>query len=540
MKKNIIAFASLLAASLLLVPSCQKTEIQQSVPENATVSSLTVNATIQGASGEGMKTVISASDVLRVRFEDASGKLCGVPQTLLNTTGEGASATFHTDEAFIPTGASKMVAYLDDRATCKINYASNPLKADFSSQDGTLSGAQALQIISGEASVGSSASVNLTYKTTIVKAVASYPEGITPVSGETTLTLVAGEYNTVALEDDSANTKGNITVNAIVDAAAKTATAYFAVLASDLVDGVVSSKIGSVTYGFDIEAGGIQAGKLASLNGTTEVMVYSFKYDSESQTIDGVNGTVASGVDWITLQGGKLVVAANNSGSYRKGSVVMSTGKTYNVEQAQYKVADFLGTYSFYSYTFYAFYSTENPAPLGYTFKVNQGNREHRTTVQFVAAENPAELNGHVHNADLIGLYKGFKLPVSIEFSEDGPSMLTYLSLDYQDLGADGLVAGIPELTNNTSYGTGYFAPTSFGPDGCNYAWTGWGVDINNQRFTLGTGDQRLVSDSRWFCGFSFVKKGYAEGKYTTIYQLNYKNKWVFNIDTGGAYFVKE
>ena len=100
-------------------------------------------------------------------------------------------------------------------------------------------------------------------------------------------------------------------------------------------------------------------------------------------------------------------------------------------------------------------------------------------------------------------------------------------------------IAAIPELTNSTSYSTGYFAPVTFGPDGCNYCWVGWGIDTDNNRITLGTGDQRKVSDNRWFCGFSFSLEGYAEGKYTTIYQLNYKNKWVFDINNGGAYFEK-
>lgn len=85
------------------------------------------------------------------------------------------------------------------------------------------------------------------------------------------------------------------------------------------------------------------------------------------------------------------------------------------------------------------------------------------------------------------------------------------------------------------------FAATE-GRDRGNYAWVGWGVeDIFDPalKVTMGTGAERLVSESRYFCGFSIVKKGYATGSYTTIYQLNYNNIWSYG-PTGGAYFEKQ
>ena len=103
-------------------------------------------------------------------------------------------------------------------------------------------------------------------------------------------------------------------------------------------------------------------------------------------------------------------------------------------------------------------------------------------------------------------------------------------------------IHSITELTNTTGYGTGYFAPLKFGVDDCNHAWIGWGVDdiFGAPKFGIGTGSQRLVSEGRYCCGFSFVTKGYKEGGYTTIYQFNYNNKfkdakWSLPEDSGAS-----
>lgn len=542
MKKNIVLFASLIA-SLFIAGSCQKYDVKEAVEENATVCPLSVKATLTAGTGEGMKTVIAADDVLRIRFVDANGKVVGRKQMLTNKTGEGASATFSADAVAVPDGAAKIVVFLDNRTIGKINYGSTVTKADFASQDGTLKGAQGLQIIGGEAAFSNEASVNLEYVTSIVKANLSYPEGVTPVKDETTITLAVNEVNGIVLENESVATIGEITVPAMVDEAAKTASAYIAVLAQDLKVGTLSSDVTSTRYGCDVDGSEIEAGKTYSVSAQTEVLVYNFKFDSSAQVIEDVVGSIAKSdaSDWITLENGKLIVSENTTGKYRKAEVVMSTYKTYKVEQSQFKPADFAGKYAFYSYSFNAFYVTEF-GEIGKTVKVNHANREHKTAVQLVAVEDPQEINGHVHNLDLIGLYWDFKLPVSVEFTEDGPVINMYLAKEFQTVTTGSgtqSIAAIPELTNSTGYATGYFAPVTFGPDGCNYCWVGWGVDTDNNRITLGNGDQRKVSDNRWFCGFSFSLEGYAEGKYTTIYQLNYKNKWVFDITSGGAYFEK-
>jgi len=547
MKKNILLFASLIA-SVFVAGSCQKYEVKEAVDENATVSSFTVKATLGATSGEGMKTTIAADDVLRVRFTDDEGNTFGRIQTLYNTTGAGASATFSATSVAVPNGAKKFIVFLDSRASGKINFGTTPTTADFTKQDGTLKSAQGLQMIMGVGEIANEASVTLAYATSIVKAELSFPEGVTPVIGETTITLAVNEFNKMVIannNDDSKYTTGNLTVNAVVDTVKKTASAYIALVSQDgnLKKGTIFSEFGGTKYGCDVNGEKIEPGKTFSVKEKTEVMVYSFKYDSEAQTIDNVSGEIASSdATWVTLSGGKLLVSENTTGKYRKGSILMNTGKTYMIEQAQYKPADFTGTYSFYSYSFNAFYTTTTPIALGMTYKINQSNREHKTTVKFVTVDNPVEKNGHIHNLDLVGLYKDFKLPVSIEFTENGPVVNMYLSKDFQTVTGGDEMAAIPELTNSTSYATGYFAPLTFGVGDCNYCWIGWGIDTTNNRITLGTGDQRKVSDNRWFCGFSFCKKGYSGSNtsYSTIYQLNYKNKWVFDITSGGAYFQKE
>ena len=96
-------------------------------------------------------------------------------------------------------------------------------------------------------------------------------------------------------------------------------------------------------------------------------------------------------------------------------------------------------------------------------------------------------------------------------------------------------------MTNSATYGTGYFAPQTFGPENCNYCWIGWDLTdaFSAPKITMGSGEDRQIVPGRYFCGFSVVKKGYAEGSYTTIYQLNYNNMWTWS-ESGGAFFEKQ
>lgn len=245
------------------------------------------------------------------------------------------------------------------------------------------------------------------------------------------------------------------------------------------------------------------------------------------------NGKTAGVGGWLSYKDGVASWTENTTGAPRTATLELSNGSKITVNQVEAK--DLAGNYTFYNYSFKA-------TGVSNTKIVNNGKRQHETTVEFKAVENPGILNGHVHNLDLVGLYLDFAVPASLEIVDGTPVIYTYMSLDYQKVSNGTEVACITELTNTTGYGTGYFAPLKFGVDGCNHAWIGWGVDdiFGSPKFGLGTGTQRLVSEGMYCCGFSFVTKGYKEGGYTTIYQFNYNNKWTYNGTNGGGYFAKK
>lgn len=245
------------------------------------------------------------------------------------------------------------------------------------------------------------------------------------------------------------------------------------------------------------------------------------------------NGKTAGVGGWLSYKDGVASWTENTTGAPRTATLELSNGSKITVNQVEAK--DLAGNYTFYNYSFKA-------TGVSNTKIVNNDKRQHETTVEFKAVENPEILHGHVHNLDLVGLYLDFAVPASLEIVDGTPVIYTYMSLDYQKVSNGSEVACITELTNTTGYGKGYFAPLKFGVDGCNHAWIGWGVDdiFGSPKFGIGTGTQRLVSEGMYCCGFSFVTKGYKEGGYTTIYQFNYNNKWTYNGTNGGGYFAKK
>ena len=245
------------------------------------------------------------------------------------------------------------------------------------------------------------------------------------------------------------------------------------------------------------------------------------------------NGKTAGIGGWLSYKDGVAYWTENTTGAARKATLELSTGSKITISQVDAK--DLAGNYTFYNYSF-------KTTGVSNTTIVNNGKRQHETVVEFKAVENPTTINGHVHNLDLVGLYLDFIVPASLEIVDDTPVIYTYMSLDYQKVSNGKEVACITELTNSTTYGTGYYAPLKFGVNDCNYAWIGWGVDdlFGAPKFGIGTPAQRLVSEGMYFCGFSFVVKGYTNGGYSTIYQLNYNNKWTYEGANGGAYFAKK
>ena len=245
------------------------------------------------------------------------------------------------------------------------------------------------------------------------------------------------------------------------------------------------------------------------------------------------NGKTAGTGNWLSYNDGVASWTENTTGAPRTATLELTNGSKITVNQVEAK--DLAGNYTFYNYSF-------KSADVSNTKVVNQAGRQHETAVEFKTVADPKTLNGHVHNLDLVGLYLDFAVPASFEIVDGTPMIYTYMSLDYQKVSNGTEVACITQLTNTVTYGSHNFAPLKFGENDCNYAWIGWGLDdlFGTPKFGLGTGAQRLVSSGLYCCGFSFVVKGYAEGAYTTIYQFNYNNKWVYDGTQGGGYFAKK
>lgn len=245
------------------------------------------------------------------------------------------------------------------------------------------------------------------------------------------------------------------------------------------------------------------------------------------------NGKTAGVGGWLSYKDGVASWTENTTGAPRTATLELSNGSKITVNQVEAK--DLAGNYTFYNYSF-------NASGVSNTTAVNHAGRQYETAVEFKAVNNPETINGHIHNLDLIGLYLDFVVPASFEIVNGTPTLYTYMSLDYQKVSNGSEIACITELTNSTTYKTGYFAPLKFGVGDCNYAWIGWGLDdlFGTPKFGIGTPSQRLVSAGMYCCGFSFVVKGYAVGKYATIYQFNYNNSWTYNGTKGGGYFAKK
>lgn len=251
-----------------------------------------------------------------------------------------------------------------------------------------------------------------------------------------------------------------------------------------------------------------------------------------SESIEAGAGTGTSTAEWISYSDNTVSWEANTTGKPREGVITLPNGGTYTVKQVEAK--DLAGEYDFYNYSF-------KTTGVSSTTVVNQNGREHITAVRLEVVESPEEINGHVHNLDLVGLYLDFKVPVSFEIVDGTPMIYTYMSLDYQTVSDETKMACIPEITYSTTYNNkNYnFAPKKFGANNCNYFWAGWGLEnlFETTTIAIGSPSLRHVASGWYFCGFSFVKEGYSA--YTTIYQLNYKNQWVYS-EAGGAHFVRK
>jgi hypothetical protein len=544
-----------LAASFL---ACNKVENEIVTPAsegkalevNVTIGAPATKLAYTEAAEGSYKATFDNNDVLWLYFisqaDTVVGNVCKMPIDGKSISFDGKTAAFRCPSVTIPEGAVKVVTYLAN-TSCATNFdGGNEIIADYSAQ---ASSTVALnnQIVTGSASVADlkskdaatyTTSIALGYKTSLLKFSLALPEGVTVESGAA-LTLnmdgkkIHNKLHLVAGELGAKSDFGGINATASC-ADGKTVTATAAVWAADDLSSILSVVVGEETYSVEFKpSASVAAGKVYTIERTLamapkptsvwtgdEAGSADFKYSGGEDLTN----------DWLSCKSGKVSWSANTTGAPRSAKLTFKNGATFELCQVEAK--DLAGNYTFYNYSFKS---------AGVSTTTAGANRKHETAVQIKAVENPQTVNGHVHNIDIVGLYLDFALPASFEVVDGVPSVYTYLSLDYQTLNNGAEVACIPELTNTAAYGTGYFAPVSFGVDNCNYAWIAWGVDdlFGTSKFTVGTGEQRFVSENRYCCGFSFNLKGYSEGGYTTIYQFNYNNSWTYT-GTAGAYFCKK
>lgn len=542
MKKNIFVFAALLAGAVLAA-SCAKGElVTEAVEENATVKELTIEATLQAASGEGMKTAFAADDILRVRFADASGARVGRTQTLTNTTGEGTTATFSAGKVSVPNDAATVYAYLDNKATGKVNYASAPTVADFSNQDGTLESAAARQVIMGSSALsGNSASVSLAYKTSIVKAVISYPEDAEPKVGETTATLSCGQYDVVYLDLDKteASTKGDITVNAVVSG--KVATAYIAVWNEELQNGSIFSNIQTTKYGCDYDVDKIAAGKTEVARKVVETLVYNYYIPDEEYKISGVRGNLASADPCVTLSAGTITVAENKTGKIRNSQIVLDNGKTYQFVQVGPN--EFKGSWTFKAKNF-SNNTNITKAGNNMTTAITIGD-------PIGGVETLEDFDGvkHTNNLGITGLYDTAVMNACMEINYETKEFKFGLFMDARkaqkvaksNISGYPYVCFLPEMGTSPSMSANWTSPWNFVQPELDstkdYCWIWFTVSADLNEFTWNSFTQRqfmtgdlktsancIIGITCAVCKSEEVTKASTYGTYNVIYQGNTNN----------------
>ena len=521
MKKNIFLFASAIA-TLLFAFSCTNYEIEETIDSNATVQTLTVNATLSGGSGEGIQSEITKDDVLRVLFYNASGAATGHPQTLLNTSGEGASATFSADNIAVPGDAATIKAYLENRNVSKINYISSPSKADYTEQGGTLKSAQGLQIISGTGSLGST--INLSYATSIIKVTASYPEGVTPDAANTTISLDINAIGEATIGDAITGKTATLTAPATVNG--QTATAYFAVIASGLKDGNVFSNVGTTKYGTEFIVSGLKAAQTLNVTEEVETLVYNLVIPDEVYTISGVKGNLKSASDWISLSGGVITVAANKTGAIRKGSIALDNDKVYNFTQIG--PGEFAGGWTFITKLF------DPNKTLG---KGNTNAYKAPVTIELAEGENG-------NNAVISGLYLDAKVEAKIvvDYETMEAKLGVYLSTSkIYDAGDGKYCVLLPECAGAGSYWANYnFCPKAdkaYSDDNYDWLWFDLDEEYAKAKYQNYGAGQVSPNGVYKYCGLSFVKASATAitgSSYDVIYQANYNGS-----NAESQYFVR-
>lgn len=533
MKKILLTFACALSAMAFFSACDNGEDVKEFKDDNATVKTLTIEATLPSAQGEGMKTAFTAKDFLRIRFAKADGTSVGRTQILNGETAEGKTASF-SNKVAVPNDAETVLVYVDNKETNLVNYGSAPTVVGLNNQKGTLSDAVAHQVIMGSAPVsalsGGKASVSLAYKTGIVKVVVSYPEGSTPKAGETTITIGGdAQYNSIVLPLDTPekeSEKGSITVPATVDTDLATATAYIAVwpVGGEYTNTNLISHIQTTTYGNALEVTNIVAGKTTEIAQAVDAKEFNYWIGDEKYTVSDVYAKVESASKWISVKDGVLTVEENKTGNVRVGKVVLDNGHTYIFTQIG--ANDFKGSWTLYSKLFDPNKTMGKGNTNADKTVVTFGEPRQKETLKDAAGKE------HTNNIGITGLYLNSTLDACVEIDYEARTVNFGVFFDRRAAqpAAEGkYCAYIPECSGVNTWGSYNFAPGDKAFSDNNYEWLWFTVsdDLKTLKYQYYGAGQKTSNGKYYICGFSIAKATSADkssiaGSYDVIYQANY------------------
>ena len=235
-------------------------------------------------------------------------------------------------------------------------------------------------------------------------------------------------------------------------------------------------------------------------------------------------GKTAGTGNWLKYENGAAIWSANETGSVRTATLTLSTGSSITVTQLSSK--DFVGTWEMQSRLF-----NPNSAVPG---KPKGTTGADKSTVTIAAAATSETIAGHVNDLELSGLYNDAKMKVAVDIDYENKTVKMGLFFDKRStqLAKEGVYcAFVPEL-EGSKWGSYNFAPSTFGPEDCNYEWM-WCLSEDFDTFRYKPHTQKIVrgASELMLIGISIqvssssdpaTLPGANNTAYNTIYQANY------------------
>lgn len=236
-------------------------------------------------------------------------------------------------------------------------------------------------------------------------------------------------------------------------------------------------------------------------------------------------GKTAGTGDWLKYENGAAIWSANESGKVRTATLTLSTGSSITVTQLASK--DFAGTWTMKSRLF-----NPNSALPG---KAKGTTNKDESTLTFAVVAGEAEtLNGHVNDLEISGIYNDAKMKAAVDIDYEKKTVKLGLFFDKRStqLAKEGVYcAFVPELCAK-AWGDYNFAPSTFGPEDCNYEWM-WckSEDFNTFRYLPHSQTVARGASNLYLIGISIQVSSSSDPAtlpggnntvYNTIYQANY------------------